>query len=830
MIAAEGVIVTNEGMTPNDLSMDNDLSVDRGLSTDPELSRGSGVQAGSETGAGSEPGAGSEAEAGSETGAGSEAKRYEGVKIGVLTSGGDAQGMNAVVRAVVRTAIQMGATPFAITEGWHGAIAGGSYIREAKWNDVSSILGKGGTAIGTARSDEFRSLEGQRVAVKNLIERGIDRLVIIGGDGTLTGANALRENWPMLVADLAEAGEISQEAAAAHSDLRIAGVVGSIDNDLVGTDMTIGADSALHRIIEAIDAIASTAASHQRTFIIEVMGRRCGYLALMSAIAGGCDYVFIPEFPPEDGWEDRMCEKLRDGRLRGRRDSLIIVAEGAADRHGNPITAQHIADVVSEKIGEDARITSLGHVQRGGTPSAYDRWMSTLIGYTASRDMVTATATTEPVIIGTKANQLVRLPLMESIEKTTKVKDYLADGDWDAAVGARGSSYRNMISLFETLSSPYTPERPAGTPEKPAGRSPRIGVLHAGGLAPGMNPAARAAVKIGVDRGYTMLGISGGFPGLIEGNIKELTWSDVEGWAVEGGAYLGTRRTIPTTEEFYSLGRAIETAELDGLIMIGGFKGYKAVYEMVSERDRYPAFNIPVVCVPASIDNNLPGAELSIGADTALNTNTTTIDAVKQSASASRRCFVIETMGRKSGYLALMSGIATGAEQIYIYEKGITLSQLADDTKRMVSSFKAGRQLYLVVKNEEASENYTADFLRRIFEEEGGGLFDVRSSIIGHAQQGGTPSPFDRTLAVQLVSAAMDTLTEQLEQGGTTSYHVGQVKGKLEVLPVSHMNELIDMDLRLPHESWWLGLEGVANVVSELNHEVPDEDLPIIAK
>ena len=225
------------------------------------------------------------------------------VRIGVLTSGGDAQGMNAAVRGVVRTALRLGAVPYAVMEGWAGAVAGGEGIHPLTWDSVSSVLHKGGTVIGTARSAEFRTRAGQLAAARNLLEHGIDRLVVIGGDGSLTGTNEFRKNWPSLIDELVATGQITPEVAAEHPALMVTGLVGSIDNDLVGADMTIGTDSALHRILEAIDDISSTAASHQRTFVVEVMGRHCGYLALMAAVAWGCDYVLVPELPPASGWE-----------------------------------------------------------------------------------------------------------------------------------------------------------------------------------------------------------------------------------------------------------------------------------------------------------------------------------------------------------------------------------------------------------------------------------------------------------------------------------------------------------------------------------------------
>ncbi|WP_284302375.1 6-phosphofructokinase [Mobilicoccus caccae] len=382
-------------------------------------------------------------------------------RIGVLTSGGDAQGMNAAVRAVVRTGIHLGAEVYAIREGWQGAVDGGDGISRLDWDDVGSVLHRGGTVIGTARCREFRERAGQLAAARHLLEHGIDRLIVIGGDGSLTGTDEFRRNWPDLVAELAREGQITQEVADAHTSLMIAGLVGSIDNDLVGTDMTIGADSALHRIVDAIDTIASTAASHQRSFVVEVMGRHCGYLPLMAAIAGGCDYVFVPEDPPADGWEDDMCELLRSGRAAGRRDSIVLVAEGAHDRHGTPITATQVKDLLAERLGEDTRVTILGHVQRGGSPSAYDRWMSTLLGYAAVQEVLEATPDSVPHILGVRHNRIAQIPLVEAVQQTREVARHVERQDYEAAVTARGASFGEMLAVFERMSRPRRPSNPS---------------------------------------------------------------------------------------------------------------------------------------------------------------------------------------------------------------------------------------------------------------------------------------------------------------------------------------------------------------------------------
>ncbi|MFN3333473.1 MAG: 6-phosphofructokinase, partial [Caldilinea sp.] len=281
-------------------------------------------------------------------------------RIGVLTSGGDAQGMNAALRAVVRAGLDRGAEVYAIYEGYQGLVDGGDLIRPITWNGVGGILQMGGTIIGTARSAEFRTREGRVRAVNNLIKNGIDGLIVIGGDGSLTGANTLRTEWLNIMQELLDTGQITRNEFEKYPYLAIAGMVGSIDNDMWGTDITIGADSALHRITYAVDCISSTAASHQRAFVVEVMGRNSGYLALMSALATGADWALIPESPPDvDRWEDKMCEVLKAGRAAGRRDSIVIVAEGAIDRNGKPISAEYVRQVLEDQLHEDVRTTIL---------------------------------------------------------------------------------------------------------------------------------------------------------------------------------------------------------------------------------------------------------------------------------------------------------------------------------------------------------------------------------------------------------------------------------------------------------------------------------------
>jgi 6-phosphofructokinase 1 len=750
-----------------------------------------------------------------------------GSSLAVLTSGGDAPGMNAAVRAVVRTALDLGADVYAIYDGYHGMVLGDDHhIRKMSWEDVGGILHQGGTVIGTARCPEFRTRDGRRQAARNLVDRSIDRLVIIGGDGSLTGANTFRQEWPALLAELVEAGEIDQAAADAHPDLHIVGLVGSIDNDMFGTDMTIGADTALHRITEAVDAITSTAASHQRTFVVEVMGRNCGYLALMGGLATGANWVLIPERPPDvDGWEDEMCRNLQAGREIGRRHSIVVIAEGARDCEGKPITSSYVKQALEERLGEDVRITILGHVQRGGAPSAFDRYMSTVLGHAAATSILDQGpgSSAEAQLVGIRQQHVIHSPLMESVAKTHEVAERLANHEYEAAMAMRGGSFSDSFRILRTLlrAHPHKPE--------PGQKVLRLAVLHCGGPAPGMNTAVRAAVRLGIDQGHTMLAVQNGFAGLAAGELQEMNWMSVSAWVSRGGAELGTNRHVPHGSDFYAIARQLEYHRVDGLLMIGGWAGYEASYELYRRRAEFPSFDIPMICLPASIDNNLPGSQLSIGADTALNVILGNVDKIKQSAVASRRCFVVEVMGGDCGYLALIAGLASGAERVYLPEEGVTLADLQADVGNLVDGFEHGKRLGLMIRNEAADPFYTTDFITALFEKEGGPLFDVRQAILGHVQQGGDPSPFDRIQAIRLAAKCIDYLVEQGSGQDGDGYQpaargcaeltggamIGLQRGQVRFTSLEDFPRLIEAEARRPKSQWWLALRPIARIMAQ---------------
>ena len=302
--------------------------------------------------------------------------------IGVLTSGGDAPGMNAALRAVTRSAIFNNIRVKAIYRGYKGLISG--EIVEFKTQNVSNIIQQGGTIIKTARCDEFRTAEGRKQAYDTLINEEIDALVVIGGDGTLTGARifASEFNYP------------------------IVGVPGTIDNDIFGTDSTIGYDTALNTILESVDKVRDTASSHDRLFFIEVMGRDAGFLALNGAIASGAEAAIIPEIATE---VDQLEDLIKNGFRKTKNSSIVLVAE-------SEITggALHYADRVKKEYpGYDVRVVILGHVQRGGSPSAYDRILASRLG-SASVDALLDGQ--RNIMLGIENDQVVSVPFTKAIK------------------------------------------------------------------------------------------------------------------------------------------------------------------------------------------------------------------------------------------------------------------------------------------------------------------------------------------------------------------------------------------------------------------------------
>ncbi|MED3907903.1 6-phosphofructokinase [Peribacillus simplex] len=310
-------------------------------------------------------------------------------RIGVLTSGGDSPGMNAAVRAVVRKAIFHEMEVFGIYHGYHGLINGN--IKKLELGSVGDIIHRGGTMLHTARCPEFKTEEGQLKAIEQLNKLGIEGIVIIGGDGSYRGAKALTERgFPCI------------------------GVPGTIDNDIPGTDFTIGFDTALNTVIDAIDKIRDTATSHERTYVVEVMGRDAGDIALWAGLAGGAETILCPEYEYDI---EELIGKLNRGHDRGKKHSIIIVAEGVG-------SAVDISRKIEAKAGFETRVTVLGHVQRGGSPSANDRVLASRLGARAVELLLEGKGGRA---VGIEQNQLVDYDIIEALAKTHTIDKKMYD-------------------------------------------------------------------------------------------------------------------------------------------------------------------------------------------------------------------------------------------------------------------------------------------------------------------------------------------------------------------------------------------------------------------
>jgi len=304
-------------------------------------------------------------------------------RIAVLTSGGDAPGMNAAIRSIVRTGLARGWEVYGVRNGYAGLIAGA--IAPLGAREVGGIIQRGGTMLGSARCRDFETGMGQLSALNQLRQRGIDGLVVIGGNGSQSGAHALSSHG-----------------------FPVVGVASTIDNDLSGTDVTIGVTTAIDVALEAIDRLKVTGASHQRAFLVEVMGRKCGYLALMAGLAGGADSIVIPE---QEADPERVAEDLRGAYASGKAHAIVVVAEGArnnAERMVEFFQQNH------ERLGFDLRVTKLGHVQRGGAPGSYDRLLGTLFGAAATEQLEKGT---HGVLVGMVKGEVATTPLSEVVAR-----------------------------------------------------------------------------------------------------------------------------------------------------------------------------------------------------------------------------------------------------------------------------------------------------------------------------------------------------------------------------------------------------------------------------
>jgi 6-phosphofructokinase 1 len=375
----------------------------------------------------------------------------------------------------------------------------------------------------------------------------------------------------------------------------------------------------------------------------------------------------------------------------------------------------------------------------------------------------------------------------------------------------------------------------------------RVAIIHVGAPAGGMNAATRAAVAYCITRGHTPIAIHNGFAGFVRhhddkplGSVREFDWLEVDGWASRGGSEIGTNRELPSDSGISKVAELFGKYRIEALFIIGGFEAFHALSELRLHRDTHKNLCIPMTLLPATISNNVPGTEYSLGSDTCLNELVRYCDTIKQSASASRRrVFVIETQGGRCGYVAVLAGLSVGAVAVYTPEEGISIDMLAADIKHLRKSFandsgqtRAGR---LILVNEKASPVYNAKLIANIIRQEARDRFESRDSIPGHVQQGGIPSPMDRTRAVRLAIKCMEYLEtfkgrpEAELKADDRSVSVIGIKGaKVVFSPMKQVeDEETDWKNRRPKNVFWDGLRDVVDKLSG-RPEVPRPEPPLV--
>lgn len=676
-------------------------------------------------------------------------------KVAVLTSGGDAPGMNAAVRGIVRAALNKGWEVYGIKDAYRGLVEGGENIFPLDWVDVSWNFREGGTFLGSARYPELKettakSRELKERALLNLKRLKISGLIVIGGDGSLTGSyeffTLLKQNKPM-------------NPELKDMELSIVGIPGSIDNDIAYTDMSIGVDTTLNTIVECIDKLRDTATSHKRVIIVEVMGRLRGYLAVMSGLATGADRVFIREERISQNELNKMLLGLQESFAHGQRAGIIVRSEGAI--FSTSFIKETIAVLLEPK--REVRETVLGHLQRGGSPTAFERILATRMGIKTIQlleDMLP-----EPQMLGLSENEIKPIPLAKSLEKIKSPK------------------FQEALSL--NTQSSFLLGRKLEEPPKAKFKGIQIAVLTDGNNVSGMNMAIRAISRLAINEGIEVKGIKGGFSGLVQGsaNTLNLEWSmlEMKGILRRAGTLLGvsTQEFITDGKDFLNIRKQVENLKIDGIITIGNNKTYQYSHNLSQ------ITQLPVVGIPAAFNCNLPGTDWVIGMDSALNDLLKGIDRAVDAAHVQRKIFIIHLKGDYCHCLVRLAALAGGAEQLIIYERESEAEDqdiFQDKVRKKIAEVKGiidmGKTFATIIffsRHPEKADN-TIQFIKQTIEDSG---IKLETTIIPlETSYGGiVPTAFDRILAKRFGEKAMATLQKKMDTKDY-SFHLVGIKGK----------------------------------------------------
>jgi 6-phosphofructokinase 1 len=583
-------------------------------------------------------------------------------------------------------------------------------------------------------------------------------------------------------------------------------------------------------------------------------------LALNTAIAVGADCCFLPERPPPmnpdrygKDWAKEMCDIIKVNRMKGNRKSLVIVCEGAIDVDLNHISPDDVKKILENNLHLDTRVTTLGHVQRGGSPCAFDRYLGTVQGIEAVESVLRSTKETPAPMIGMRNNKIISVPLMDAVKLTKEVSESIKKKDFKHAMELRDPDFNSSYNAYIESSLFASDEVLGANAAKDPKKKKRIGVIHVGAPAGGMNAATRVLVRLCLTRGHTPVAIKNGFTGLINNEVEEFQWEDVRGWQTTGGTQLGTNRSHPSlttlinsfecpkdVDSFVDSGKiayCLQKHEIDCLVVVGGFEAFSSVLCLSELRCMYPALCIPIIQIPATISNNVPATDYSLGSDTALNVIVQACDSIRLSANASRkRVFCIEVHGGNCGYLATLSGLNVGATAVYIPEETLTLKTLSQDVEYMKSRYQEESEKGFVNEGRVIlrSQNckpkcYSTKFISDMLQHEGKGCFDSRESVLGHLQQGDVPSPLDRIRATRMAVFAIDFFEQLCAESTDVDFMGKMASGRetrsavivgiqgadLVATPISAAKLMANMELRTVTDNWWMPLMKTIRVLGK---------------
>lgn len=740
------------------------------------------------------------------------------VRIGVLTSGGDSPGMNSVLRSIVRYSLKNDVKAFGIYRGYDGLVRGD--IRELGWDNETQESEQGGTYLLSARSERFRTREGRKEAAYNLFIRKINALVIIGGNGSMEGAIYLRNEFKSLCEELIAEGRIGKNCKPLNNtqidsneilkmdklkdilldyedltdtdlidveseelyDLKIVGIPGTIDNDIIGTDITLGCDTAMSRITEAVDILNTTMKSHKRVFVVECMGQRCGWLSLMTGFALEADHILIPEVPTIN-WQEEVVKSVKTAYYNNKQSVIVLVAEGTVDIDGNNIKAKDVEKVIAS-TGIDARSIVLGHLQRGGITSAQDRFLGTIFGMKAVEHILSES--TQAVMIGNIDGDFRSLDLMEVVQNTKKAEQYFLEKRFDELFKMRPLSFQKVYEIYEqqrqNLIKRYynynlcSTENLIGDLHTIAERKldstvkirkdafenkvkPRVGVLVNGASSAGINSVLNSLVQAGLATDFEVAYFFNGYSGLMENNARKADIFEFSMRHGQGGVAIGASNCEIDEKD---VEKKLEELKIDFLIVVGNAKNLKVASGCKG-----------VFVIPSAIANNIPGTEQSLGSDTALNSILNTSEACRLTAIATDKTVnIVQIGGGNCGYLTTIGGIVCGAFDIIAPETS-KVEDIALIRKRIQRTLpKQKKSSFMIFRNESTFEGLSTEGLCKLICKDI--AVDYNFSILGHLMRGSVSSILDRINARLSAFEAIEACKRKASSGvvGVSNFKV----------------------------------------------------------